>query len=71
MLAQNSKHAPIGYIGVEDVFTESGKASDVKEKYGLNVENVVNKVEDIIKENRVLSRTENKTFMQKLKELFK
>ena len=49
VLAQNSRHAPIAYVGVEDVFTESGKAVDVKSKYGLNVENVVRKIEEIIK----------------------
>ena len=49
VLAQNSRHAPIAYVGVEDVFTESGKAVDVKSKYGLNVENVVRKLEEIIK----------------------
>lgn len=49
ILAKNPKHAPIGYVGVEDVFTESGKTSDVKQKYGLNVENIIEKVESIIK----------------------
>ena len=45
ILAQKSEHAKLAYVGVEDVFTESGKATDVKEKYGLNVENIVAKVE--------------------------
>ncbi len=49
ILAQKSKHAPIAYVGVEDVFTESGTATEVKEKYGLNVENIVTKVENILK----------------------
>lgn len=49
VLAQNPKHAPIRFVGVEDVFTESGSATEVKEKYGLNVENIVSKVEDAIK----------------------
>ena len=49
VIAQKSTHAPISYVGVEDVFTESGKAIDVKSKYGLNVENIVKKVEEIIK----------------------
>ena len=48
-IAQKSTHAPIGYVGVEDVFTESGKAVDVKAKYGLNVNNIVKKIENIIK----------------------
>lgn len=45
ILAQKSEHPKLAYVGVEDVFTESGKATDVKEKYGLNVENIVAKVE--------------------------
>ena len=49
IIAQKSIHAPISYVGVEDVFTESGKATDVKSKYGLNIENIVKKVEEIIK----------------------
>ena len=49
ILAQKKEHAPIRFIGVNDVFTESGSATEVKEKYGLNVENVVNKVEEMLK----------------------
>ena len=49
VLAQNSQHAKLAYVGVEDVFTESGKTADVKNKYGLNVENIVSKVEEVIK----------------------
>lgn len=37
-------HAPILRVGVEDVFTESGPADKLKEKYGLNVENVLSKL---------------------------
>lgn len=48
ILAQMPQHAKLEYVGVPDVFTESGKSKDVKEKYGLNVENVVNKVESVI-----------------------
>ena len=48
VLAQKPNHAPIRYVGVEDVFTESGSATEVKEKYGLNVENIVSKVESIM-----------------------
>lgn len=47
ILAQKSEHPKLAYVGVEDVFTESGKAIDVKEKYGLNVENIVAKVEAV------------------------
>lgn len=49
VLAQKPNHAPIAYVGVEDVFTESGTATEVKEKYGLNVESIITKVEQIIK----------------------
>lgn len=49
VIAKKSTHAPIEYIGVEDVFTESGKAIDVKTKYGLNVQNIVEKVEKTMK----------------------
>ncbi len=49
ILAQKKEHAPIRFIGVNDVFTESGSATEVKEKYGLNVANIVNKVEEMLK----------------------
>ena len=49
LLAKKSTHAPISYVGVEDVFTESGKATDVKAKYGLNIQNVIKKVEETIR----------------------
>lgn len=49
ILAQRTNHAPIAYVGVEDVFTESGNSTKVKEKYGLNVENIVSKVESVMK----------------------
>lgn len=49
VIAKKTTHAPIEYIGVEDVFTESGKAIDVKTKYGLNVQNIVEKVEKTMK----------------------
>lgn len=48
IIAQKNIHSPIKYVGVEDVFTESGKAVDIKTKYGLNVDNVVKKVEEIL-----------------------
>lgn len=48
IIAQKPKHAKLAYVGVQDVFTESGKAIDVKEKYGLNVDNIVEKVEKVM-----------------------
>ena len=71
LLAQKPKHAPISYVGVEDVFTESGSATEVKEKYGLNVENIVSKVENIMKDLSQMSITTEKSFFQKIKGLFK
>ena len=50
IIAQKNIHAPIKYIGVEDIFTESGKAVEVKTKYGLNVDNVVKRVEEILEQ---------------------
>ena len=41
------KHAPLARVGVEDVFTESGSLKAVKEKYGLTVENVLKKLEEV------------------------
>lgn len=38
------QHAPILRVGYEDVFTESGPADAIKEKYGLTVDNVVSKL---------------------------
>ena len=49
ILAQKKSHAPISFIGVNDVFTESGSATEVKEKYGLSVENIVNNLEEMLK----------------------
>lgn len=49
VVAQQPNHAPLAYVGVEDVFTESGTATEVKEKYGLNVENVIKKVEELFR----------------------
>ena len=71
LLAQKPNHAPIAYIGVEDVFTESGSATEVKEKYGLNVENIVAKVESVMSKNNQIDKIENKSFLQRIKEMFK
>ncbi len=51
ILAQFPKHAPIAYVGVNDVFTESGTATEVKEKYGLNVENIIKQTEKVMNIN--------------------
>lgn len=44
-LCEETVHAPIYRVGVNDTFTESGPSKLVKEKYGLTVENVISKIE--------------------------
>lgn len=44
VLAEMDAHAPLARVGVEDVFTESGPSNLLKEKYGLNVNNVLTKL---------------------------
>lgn len=38
---------PLLRIGVEDVFTESGKISELKEKYGLSSEKIIDKIHSL------------------------
>ena len=71
VLAQKPNHAPISYVGVEDVFTESGSATEVKEKYGLNVDNIVAKVEETMKCSMPTNVATEKSFLKKIKGLFK
>lgn len=71
VLAQMPNHAPIRYIGVEDVFTESGTVTEVKEKYGLNVDNIISKVEETINNNAPISVTMEKSLFEKIKAIFK
>ena len=71
VLAQMPNHAPIRYVGVEDVFTESGIATEVKEKYGLNVDNIVSKVEESMSSNAQISVTMEKSIFEKIKAIFK
>lgn len=71
VLAQMPNHAPIRYVGVEDVFTESGSATEVKEKYGLNVDNIVSKVEESMSSNAPISVTMEKSLFEKIKAIFK
>lgn len=42
-------HAPLYRVGVKDIFTESGASWQVKEKYGLHVENVLLMIEKVLK----------------------
>jgi transketolase len=48
ILAQNPQHAKLRMVGVQDMFTESGKAVDIKTKYGITAENIIEKVETAI-----------------------
>lgn len=71
ILAQEANHAPIRYVGVQDVFTESGSATEVKEKYGLNVENIVSKVEETMKKSMPISVTTEKSLFSIVRKIFK
>jgi transketolase len=48
VLSMRNTHPRLSMVGVEDCFTESGKPSDVKNKYGLNVADVVSHVRRVI-----------------------
>ncbi|MCG8500438.1 MAG: transketolase family protein [Firmicutes bacterium] len=39
---------PMGFVGIEDRFTESGDYEQLLKKYGLSAENIVNQVERLI-----------------------
>lgn len=71
VLAQEKNHAPIRYIGVEDTFTESGSTTEVKEKYGLNVENIVSKTEELIKNRTLTNIKKENSILQSIRKLFK
>ena len=45
-------------------------STEVKEKYGLNIENIVAKVESVMN-NKQINKIENKSFLQKIKEIFR
>lgn len=47
-LCTSSARCPVGYVGVNDVFTESGKSQAVKSKFGLSAEAVEKKVLSIL-----------------------
>ena len=48
VLSTRNTHPKLSMVGIQDCFTESGKTSDVKSKYGLNVENVINHVNSVL-----------------------
>jgi transketolase len=45
----NSQPVPIEFVGVEDTFGESGDYELLLQKYGLSAENIINKVEQVLK----------------------
>ncbi len=47
VLCSQKSHAQMFAVGVEDTFTESGPSKLIKEKYGLTVQNVINKINSI------------------------
>lgn len=49
VLAKRNRHPRLSMVGVQDCFTESGVTSEVKNKYGLNVENIVKQVMSLLK----------------------
>lgn len=49
VLSARNKHPKLSMVGVQDCFTESGVTSEVKNKYGLNVENIIEHVKNTMK----------------------
>ena len=48
VLAEEKHNSVLKYVAVNDTFTESGKTSEVKEKYGLNKEKILEKALEIL-----------------------
>ena len=44
-----NKPVPMGFVGVQDVFGESGEAEELLRKYGLTAEKVVDAARDVMK----------------------
>ena len=49
VLALDRNHAKLRMVGVGDVFTESGKSLELKNKYGLNSTNIIDKIIESIR----------------------
>ena len=49
VLAEHKDVAPLKIVGCKDSFTESGKSTELKAKYGVSGENVLSKVKEVIK----------------------
>ena len=48
VLIQEKTRAIVGNVAINDTFTESGKTSEIKEKYGLSKEAIFKKAEEIL-----------------------
>ena len=49
ILAEHKDAAPLKIVGCKDSFTESGKSTELKLKYGVSGENVLSRVREVIK----------------------
>jgi transketolase len=49
-LASLSHHAPVIYVGIADIFTESGPTAELKSAYGISGEHVADSIIDFIGE---------------------
>lgn len=49
VLAEYKDAAPLKIVGCRDTFTESGKSTELKVKYGVSGENVLSRVKEVIK----------------------
>ena len=49
VLAEHKDVAPLKIVGCQDTFTESGKSTELKAKYGVSGENVLSRVKEVIK----------------------
>ena len=56
MIIAEKKHVPMKRVGIPDVFGESGSSSELMEKYGLTVKNIVNAAHDVLRRKDKLSR---------------
>ncbi len=48
VLAEHKNAAPLKIVGCRDTFTESGKSTELKLKYGVSAQNVLDKVKEVI-----------------------
>ncbi len=48
VMATNGINKPLSMIGIEDVFTETGDYENLLKKYGLSIENIINKAKKIM-----------------------